>query len=198
LREATALIRSLDANHLISIGNEGTMGCEGDISLYDAIHADPNVDYLTIHIWPKNWGWILPSRNLSDDIGHAIDRTNRYVDEHLAIAEKWQKPLVIEEFGFPREAFQYAPSAPTTHRDRYYENIFSRIAESAENKGRLSGCNAWSWGGFGRPAHEYWQPWDDYLGDPSQEEQGLNSVFDTDATTLLISRYAKENHFLTE
>ena len=58
LKETTALIRSLDSNHLISIGNEGLMGSEGDMNLYEEIHADPNVDYLTIHIWPKNWSWI--------------------------------------------------------------------------------------------------------------------------------------------
>jgi mannan endo-1,4-beta-mannosidase len=33
------------------------------------------------------------------------------------------------------------------------------------------------------------QPGDDYLGDPPQEEQGLNSVFDTDSTIELIAGY---------
>jgi mannan endo-1,4-beta-mannosidase len=191
LKETTTLIRSLDANHLISVGSEGTMGTEGDMDLYETMHADPNVDYLTIHIWPKNWGWIkIP--NVTDYIEVAITNTNKYIQDHLAIASKLQKPLVIEEFGYPRDYHQYTRNDATTARDTYYENIFAQIVISAKNNGLLAGCNFWTWGGFGQPAHEYWQPWDNYVGDPSQEEQGLNSVFDTDATIHIIKKYSNE------
>ena len=44
----------------------------------------------------------------------------------------------------------------------------------------LAGCNFWAWSGSARPAHLWWEPWDDYTGDPAQEEQGLYSVFDND------------------
>jgi len=49
----------------------------------------------------------------------------------------------------------------------------------------------WAWGGFGRatPGHVYWQRGDEYLGDPAQEEQGLNAVFDIDPTISLIREY---------
>ena len=40
------------------------------------------------------------------------------------------------------------------------------------------------WGGYAKPAHLRWQQGDDYCGDPAQEEQGLNSVFASDTTTL--------------
>jgi mannan endo-1,4-beta-mannosidase len=191
LKETTAFIRSLDSNHLISLGNEGTMGCEGDMQLFETIHADPNVDYLTIHIWPKNWGWItIP--NVTDDVGAAIEKSNAYIAEHAAVAEKLRKPLVIEEFGYPRDHHRYTLDCPTTARDTYYGNIFAQVAASAENGGVLAGCNFWAWGGFGRAAHEYWQPWDDYLGDPAQEEQGLNAVFNVDSTTGLIKEYANK------
>jgi mannan endo-1,4-beta-mannosidase len=189
LKKTTALIRSLDTNHLVSLGNEGTMGCEEDEQLYETIHADPNVDYLTIHIWPKNWSWIQ-TPDVTADVAAAIEKTNTYIDRHAAIAEKLQKPLVVEEFGYPRDHHRYVTDDPTTARDRYYANIFAKVAAAAENGGRLAGCNAWTWGGAGRPAHEYWQPWDDYTGDPAQEEQGLNSVFNTDSTVEVIKRYA--------
>lgn len=29
-----------------------------DIALFEKIHADSNIDYLNIHIWPYNWGWV--------------------------------------------------------------------------------------------------------------------------------------------
>ncbi|MDR2146219.1 MAG: cellulase family glycosylhydrolase, partial [Tannerella sp.] len=184
LREAAALMRNIDPNHLISIGNEGFMGSEMDMQLYKDIHADPNVDYLTIHIWPKNWSWIDVLK-VRESVDTAIVRTNDYINVHLAVADSLRKPLVIEEFGYPRDNHKYTLEDPVTARDRYYANIFEKIAESAAAKGSLAGCNFWSWGGFGRPKNVFWQPWDDYVGDPSQEEQGLNSIFDTDSTILL-------------
>ncbi len=54
MHDAVALFKSLDSKHLLSTGNEGTRGCEGKMDLYERLHADPGIDYLTIHIWPKN------------------------------------------------------------------------------------------------------------------------------------------------
>jgi mannan endo-1,4-beta-mannosidase len=191
LAEATALIRSLDANHLITLGNEGVMGSEGDLEMYEKIHADPNVDYITIHIWPKNWSW-LTITDVPGSLDAAIEKTNEYLNAHLEIAKKLNKPMTVEEFGFPRDHHLYSLDDPTTARDKYYGNIFQQVVASSGNKGFLAGCNFWAWGGFGRPAHLYWQPWDDYVGDPSQEEQGLNSVFDTDSTIELIKNFTSK------
>ena len=62
----------------------------------------------------------------------------------------------------------------------------------AKDRDVLAGCNFWSFAGSGRPVtgQTFWKKGDDYLGDPPVEEQGLNSVFDKDATTQLIARYA--------
>jgi len=57
LKDISAYIKSLDKNHMVSIGSEGQWGCENDMSLFEKIHSDKNVDYLTMHIWPKNWSW---------------------------------------------------------------------------------------------------------------------------------------------
>ena len=54
------------------------------------------------------------------------------------------------------------------------------------NYNLIDGCNFWGWGGFAEPAHTRWQVRDDYTGDPAQEQQGLNSVFVADSTTLHI------------
>lgn len=191
IKDAAALMKSLDPNHLISIGNEGTMGCEEDINLFEEIHTDPNVDYLTIHIWPKNWSWIDITK-IPESVDIAIEKTNEYLDAHLAIAKKLNKAITIEEFGFPRDNHKYTLDDPVTARDRYYENIFAHIAKASEENGSLAGCNFWAWGGFGRPTHEFWKSGDDYLGDPAQEEQGLNSVFDTDSTIGLIKKYTNK------
>lgn len=183
LSEASALIRSLDKNHLISIGSEGIWGCEGDTLLYERVSADENIDYLNAHIWPYNWNW-AKADSLKENIGRACDNSGEYLKEHVRIAQKLQKPLVIEEFGYPRDGFQFACASPTTARDQYYDYLFSM----AMSDSTVRGCNFWGWGGEARPMHEQWQVGDPYCGDPAQEAQGLNSVFDCDSSTLQIIR----------
>ena len=179
LASTSALIRSLDTRHLISIGSEGIWGCEMDSTLYHRISADPNIDYLTVHIWPYNWGWAHADR-LLEDIPTAISNTADYLHAHISIAQNLRKPIVIEEFGFPRDSMVYAIGSPTTARDAYYTYIFSLVQTRRE----IAGCNFWAWGGMAQPAHEQWQVGDDYTGDPAQEAQGLNSVFISDKSTL--------------
>ena len=175
LASTSALIRSIDPNHLISIGSEGIWGCEMDSALYHRISADPNIDYLTVHIWPYNWGWTKEPLNIQPS-------TFNYLQPHISIAQTLRKPIVIEEFGFPRDDMSTTPGSPTTARDNYYHYIFSLVHTQRE----IAGCNFWAWGGFAQPVHDQWQVGDDYTGDPAQEPQGLNSVFISDKSTLKI------------
>jgi mannan endo-1,4-beta-mannosidase len=181
LRKTSELIRSLDKNHLISIGSEGIWGCEMDSALYEQICADPNIDYMNAHVWPYNWSWAHKD-SLAEHVERSCQNTAEYIHRHTAIAERLQKPLVIEEFGYPRDGFTFTPGSPTAGRDRYYDFIFSLI----KSEPMVYGCNFWGWSGEARPTHEQWQVGDDYCGDPAQEQQGLNSVFDCDTTTLRI------------
>ena len=182
LSEASALIRSLDKNHLISIGSEGIWGCENDTALYERISADPNIDYMNAHIWPYNWNWAKRD-SLQENIGRACHNSGEYLKEHIRLARKLQKPLVIEEFGYPRDSFKYDAGSPTTARDQYYDYIF----QMAMGDSIVKGCNFWAWGGEARPLHqEQWQVGDPYCGDPAQEAQGLNSVFDCDSSTIAV------------
>lgn len=188
IAEIAAYIKSLDKNHLVSLGSEGKHGCEQDIALFEKIHSDPNIDYLTFHVWPKNWSW-MDRDNMEGTLQNSIDSTAKYIDLHLEVARRLKKPAVMEEFGFPRDNHLYTLDAPTSLRDAYYKAVFEKILKASKEKDVLAGCNFWAWGGFGRPQHEFWQKGDDYVGDPAQEEQGLNAVFDTDSTISLIKKY---------
>lgn len=187
-----ALIKELDKNHLVTTGTEGQHGCEESITLFERIHANPDIDYLTMHIWPKNWSW-LNINDIGGSLGLSIDSTNAYIDVHCAVARRLSKPIVLEEFGLPRDYHGFSPDEPSRHRDEYYRNAFEQVLSHAGNNDVLAGCNIWAYSGEGRPAltHVFWMPGDDYLGDPPQEEQGLNSVFDTDTTVSLIRDYNK-------
>lgn len=183
--EAAALIRSLDANHLVSIGSEGLWGCEGDMALYERLCADPNVDYMNIHLWPYNWGWAR-ARHLQADLQRSCDNTKDYIDQHLVVSRKLRKPLVMEEFGFPRDGFSFSQEATTATRDAYYDYVFGLIAQARQKGELFAGCNFWGWGGEAEPEHDQWQVGDPYTGDPAQEAQGLNSVFSSDKSTLKV------------
>jgi mannan endo-1,4-beta-mannosidase len=76
------------------------MGSES-LPLFEEIHSFPNVDYLTIHIWAKNWGW-FSGEKVEEGFPNVMEKATAYIDQHVAVAKKLSKPLVIEEFGLPR------------------------------------------------------------------------------------------------
>lgn len=190
--ETAALIKSLDSNHMVSTGNEGTAGCEESMELYERLHTCPDIDYMTIHIWPYNWSWVRKD-SLAEDLDKAIEKTGRYIDAHLEVAEKYGKPVVLEEFGFPRDGFLFTKESPVTARDKYYSYVFDRLVESKSEGGLLAGVNFWAWGGMACQVEgrSYWQEGDDYCGDPAQEQQGLNSVYISDNSTINIIKNAQ-------
>ena len=193
LWETAALIKSIDPNHMVSTGSEGYHGCDQNFDLFEKIHSCPDIDYMNIHIWPYNWSWVR-EKTLATNLDKAIANTDAYIDAHLEIAERHGKPVVLEEFGFPRDSFLFAKGTPTTCRDTYYEHVLQRIVQSAKEGGLFAGLNFWSWGGFAEQSatNIYWQPGDDYCGDPAQEQQGLNSVYASDESTVAIIRNAAE------
>ncbi len=178
-------IKECDPNHMVSTGSEGVHGCEYDMALWRKIHEAPEIDYGILHLWPYNWGWI-DSLSVADSVAPAFDKAVAYIRPHYEAMHAAGKPLVLEEFGYPRDGMRYTPGSPVHGRDAFYSRIFRLIADS----GMINGCNFWGWGGYATPAHENWQPWDDYTCDPAQEPQGLNSVFAADSTTLAIIRGA--------
>lgn len=182
------LIKSLDPNHMVSVGSEGFFGSENDMDLYRRVHETEYIDYLTCHIWPKNWMWI-DYTDIPGSVERACLLADNYLNEHIALAEILKKPLVLSEFGFPRDNHRYDREDPVTARNAFYSHIFDRLAASVKDSGYFAGCNMWAWGGFARPINIFWQPGDDYCGDPAQEEQGLNSVFAEDDTVPLIQAF---------
>ena len=69
LTEAAKRIKAIDPNHLVSVGSEGLWGCENDMALLERVTAIPDVDYMTIHIWPYNWSWAHADRLVEEDTG---------------------------------------------------------------------------------------------------------------------------------
>ena len=188
LSETSALIRSIDQHHLISTGSEGIWGCDGDEALHRRICEDTNIDYVTAHIWPANWDWAKPD-SLSEMLPQVFSKTTEYINRHVSLCKEIGKPLVIEEFGYPRDGYSFSTKSTTRSRDKFIGHILNAVADNKE----IAGCNFWAWGGEAQAQHKMWHPGDPLMGDPPQEPQGLYSVFSDDSTTRsLLSDMAKK------
>jgi len=202
VEKSAALIRKLDTLHYISIGVEGNIGLNQDMDLFKRIHNNANIDYATIHLWPKTWNWY--SGNASNAFKpECIDNIKTYIDKHAQACAEIGKPLVIEEFGFERDAnyafpieskehliSRFSPNSKTTARDSFYALVYS---EGLKHKVR--GFHFWGYAGLPENVNKtkyFMLPGMAYSADPPQEEQGLYSVFTSDKTTWkVIRKYAK-------
>ncbi|HEX9331603.1 MAG TPA: beta-mannosidase, partial [Anaerolineales bacterium] len=184
--ETAGYIKSLDPNHLVTTGSEGTP--PGESQDFKRTHAGPNIDYATIHIWPQNWGWYDPSNPATYD--SAERNALEYLHRHVFDMAVLNKPLVLEEFGLARDWEPvhdiYDPASTTMYRDRFYKAMFAEVNSLITKGGPMAGDNFWAWGGASLPG-------DDWLGDPPHETPGWYSVYDSDKSTIaIISSHAKE------
>jgi len=194
LNNIVNLMDSLDENHLISTGSEGLNSSNDDIGIFERTHQNPNIDYLTMHIWPKNWNW-FKADNAEKTLSTTLENTGKYIDQHIKVANNLKRPIIIEEFGLPRENENLIAGSSVANRDIFYNYVFSRVAESVKNNGPLQAANFWGFGGEGKAVNETgkWNTGEPLTTDPPQEPQGLNSVFSSDKSTLdIVKKYNKQ------
>ncbi len=182
-------IHSLDPHHLVNAGSEGLVGMLQSEEYFKQAFKTPALDYLTLHLWPLNWGWFNPQQ-WEETLPPTETKAVAYISRHFALARELGKPVVMDEFGLGRDGGAILPGTPTQARDTYFALIYSVIEDSAKNGAPIGGTNFWAWGGEGHVRHAdgMWQRGDPYIGDPPQEPQGRNSVFISDTSTLLIVR----------
>ena len=143
---------------------------------------------------------------MAADFPGVVRKATAYIDEHVVVARRLGKPLVIEEFGLPRDEprmaggvpaktqsrkeegeyqLSFSPGSATSLRDQYFQKILAYVG-----KGPVAGANFWAFGGTARPiqGQVFWKSGDEWMGDPPMEEQGLNTVFDIDRSTWGVIR----------
>jgi len=194
------LIKSLDNNHLVTVGSEGKTHTDFSGNQVKKNHSSPAIDYMTIHIWVQNWGWFHPDKP-EETLAVAKKKALKYIEKHIELAKKAKMPLVLEEFGISRDGDDHSASSTVQARDEYYQFIFQQVHKLAAKESPLVGCNFWAWGGEGRPntPKAIWQRGHDFIGDPPHEYQGWYSIFDTDKSThAIIKEYAEKMNDLTQ
>ena len=182
VKKSSDLIRKLDKNHLICIGNEGILdNLVG--STYKKTAALKNINYLTVHLWPENWGWYAP-KNPDESFETTRRKSIAYLKKNAEVSKSVLKPIVLEEFGLARDGGSYEASAAVNMRNKFYQFLYETTLGNPNSPYR--GMNFWAIGGEGRPRQPetFWQAGDDYIGDPPHEKQGWYSVYFTDSTTF--------------
>lgn len=192
IKNSSVFIKQLAPNQLVTIGGEGNTPFSwftNNNSLTD--YNFESLDYITIHIWIQNWEWYNPKKHDST-YKKALKKAKNYIKEHVAIANTFNKPVVLEEFGISRDNLEYNKAASVTNRNQYFKDVFDVLMENIEMKSGFVGCNFWAWGGFGNVntpgavSNNHLE----YIGDPAHEPQGWYSVFESDSVTLqLIKDY---------
>ncbi|WP_053979455.1 glycoside hydrolase 5 family protein [Marinagarivorans algicola] len=194
IKKTSDLIKSQAPHQLVSLGSEGTMGCLESVQCVMDSHKETGIDYMTFHLWMKNWGW-YDAANPEATFETAQKTARAYIKQHVGFANTLGLPAVLEEFGLERDAGSFDPAVATTYRDDFYALVYDEIERNSAAGGPLVGSNIWAWGGFGKAQHsDYrWRAGDNqFVGDPPQEEQGLNSVYADDTSTIrLMTQHAK-------
>lgn len=95
VEEMSNLLRTLDANHLITSGVWGYRTA-AERREWLADHKLPNIDYCDVHHYPN------PDRDVAVDSPEAL---HAFVDNRMAAAHSLKKPLVFGEFGMGPEGF---------------------------------------------------------------------------------------------
>ena len=167
--EMSRYLKSIDANHLVAVGDEGFLDGPSEHWTY---HADngvdhraltelPAIDYGTFHMYPETWGT-------------GFGWSERWIDDHLSLARELGKPTVLEEYGL---------KVARDTLGRIEEGLPVRLRNySAWNERVLSrgGNAAMFWLLVGRDTEQggWYQDYDQF------------SVYPGDATAQLLSRFA--------
>ncbi len=120
--EMSAYIKSLDANHLVSMGDEGFLKEDGNsddwYNGYFGIDWEQNLgistlDFGTVHLYPDHWG-------------KDLNWSETWIREHILRAESMGKPVIVEEFGIKIDS--------PFDRDIVYDQ-WTDLFESVEGRG---------------------------------------------------------------
>jgi hypothetical protein len=93
--EMSAFIKQNDPNHMVGVGDEGLLNQSDTIDDYYNGHfgmdweknlSIESIDFGTVHLYPDHWG-------------RDIEWSEKWITDHIELAEHHNKPIIFEEFG---------------------------------------------------------------------------------------------------
>jgi chitodextrinase len=115
----SAFIKSLDSNHMVSVGDEGfhpgpppPTSQQWPYNITDGVDharltAIPSIDFGTYHLYPQSWG-----QSPTDTWG------TQWINDHNAVGASVNKPEILEEFGTTDQSIRDATYTAWTNAVR--------------------------------------------------------------------------------
>lgn len=172
--EMSAYVKSLDANHMVSVGDEGFLDGGGEHWAYKtndgvdnrALTALPAIDFGTFHLYPDNWGT-------------TVEWGEQWIVDHLHVARDVGKPTVLEEYGV-KVSRANGKLGPIVQGAAERERAYRRWNELMLQRGG-NGCLPWMLSGI-----------DEGEGRPMYPDYDGYGFYRDDETGRLIGDYAKK------
>lgn len=116
--EMSKYVKSLDSKHLVTVGDEGFFNRASSSDWFynggEGVDFEANlrlssVDFGTFHLYPSHWSKDVsnPQTPLGDkNISLTLKQYNwgtQYIKDHASAATTIGKPVVLEEYGIPRD-----------------------------------------------------------------------------------------------
>jgi len=162
--EMSAFVKSLDPNHMVSVGDEGFLNGGQSSWAYEAPYGVdteafarlPHVDFATYHLYPDHWGF---GARFGDD----------WIEDHIALSRRVGKPAVLEEYGIVVRRAERT-SGPIVHGLPRRQAAYGRWNDLVLERGGQASM-FWMLSGIERPGELYpdYDHFTVYDGDPSYE-----------------------------
>ncbi|KAH7651357.1 Mannan endo-1,4-beta-mannosidase protein, partial [Dioscorea alata] len=148
IEEMAGYIKTVDKNHLVTVGLEGFYGPRNTpekltinpSKWYDTTGTDfirnsktPAIDFASVHIYADQW---LIGAELEEKMRYI----NKWIISHIEDGNKeLKKPVLLTEFGLSDKNKDFDHS----HRDKLYKSIFDIMYKSAIENGAGAGALIW-------------------------------------------------------
>ncbi|XP_077251051.1 mannan endo-1,4-beta-mannosidase 2-like isoform X1 [Tasmannia lanceolata] len=147
IEEMAGFVKSIDRNHLLTLGLEGFYGPKSPEKLSvnpgewaSVLGSDfirnsktSTIDFTSVHIYPDHWF-------LDQELDEKLKYVSKWVISHIDDGNTvLKKPVMFTEFGFSNTNKNFEPS----QRDAFYKTIYDIIYESARKNGSGAGALVW-------------------------------------------------------
>lgn len=145
--EMSTFVKSIDPNHLLTVGLEGFYGPKSrkrltvnpefwaaDVGTDFIRNSElPTIDFASVHIYPDHW-------THNPDFEYKLKFVSKWMISHIEDGDKeLKRPVMFTEFGLSTENKDFTPA----QRDRFYQVILNIMYKSAMKNRAGAGSLVW-------------------------------------------------------